>query len=208
MGLGTFASLERAETESFCALRLFFSRVPNLGMPMLYHRRDNIFNPTNRSIGSSVIFAGRISRDTYPVTMARKPIDRGHIGANLKRIRETLGMSGDELAEAAGVGTATIRGIEAGLRRNPETATLEKLAKALGTTAAELQRKPDFTPIASLVPAMLKEYADVLAPLGVVDETHEAIQWLYSLDASIWFGCTPSPQTLFHFVRGYLARRK
>lgn len=140
--------------------------------------------------------------------MAKKVIDRGHIGANLKRIRETRGLTGEELADKSGVGIATIRGIEAGLRRNPETATLSKLAAALGTTASDLQCQPDTTPIAALVPTMLREYADVLGPLGVTDESHPAIQWLYSLDSSVWLGCNATPEVLFLFVRGFLASTK
>lgn len=137
--------------------------------------------------------------------MSKKPIDRGHIGENLKRARESLGLTGDELAEKAGVGIATVRGLEAGGRINPKTDTLKKLADALGITVAELQRQPATTPIAPLIPLLLKEYSDVLKPLGITDETHPAIQWLLGLDPSVWRGITPTVDTLFNFVRGFLA---
>ena len=52
------------------------------------------------------------------------------VGANLRRAREELGLSQEELADRAGLHRTYVSGVERGVR-NPTVTVLEKLAKAL-----------------------------------------------------------------------------
>lgn len=56
-----------------------------------------------------------------------------HLSDRLRRVRESVGMSQDELGDAAGVGRATIARIESG-RGNPRRATLIAIAFATGVS--------------------------------------------------------------------------
>ena len=56
-----------------------------------------------------------------------------HLSDRLRRVRESVGMSQDELGEAAGVGRATIARIESG-RGNPRRATLIAISFATGVS--------------------------------------------------------------------------
>ncbi len=62
------------------------------------------------------------------------------IGAQLKRARERALLTQEELAERAGIGTATLNRIERD-RVEPHFRTIRKLAKALGMDPAELLPK-------------------------------------------------------------------
>lgn len=60
-------------------------------------------------------------------------------GAHLRSVRETHGMTHEDLAHAAGVAVATISRYEnARMRRAPTKETIEKLADALTIEAAEI----------------------------------------------------------------------
>lgn len=61
----------------------------------------------------------------------------GRLARNMKRRREDLGWSQEELADVAGLHRTYISGIERKVR-NPTLAILERLAKALGLTASDL----------------------------------------------------------------------
>ena len=52
------------------------------------------------------------------------------VGENLRRAREELGLSQEELADRAGLHRTYVSGVERGVR-NPTVTVLEKLAKAL-----------------------------------------------------------------------------
>lgn len=56
----------------------------------------------------------------------------------VRRVRESVGMSQDELGEAAGVGRATIARIESG-KGNPRRATLIAIAFATGVSLEWLE---------------------------------------------------------------------
>lgn len=60
------------------------------------------------------------------------------LGQNIKRIRETKGLSGTKLAKQAGVGASTISQIENGTRKSLSTATLSKIARVLEVSTQEL----------------------------------------------------------------------
>lgn len=60
------------------------------------------------------------------------------LGLNIKRIREEKGISAYRLAKEAHVGVSTISQIESGKRQSLNSATVEKVAGALGVSADEL----------------------------------------------------------------------
>jgi len=59
------------------------------------------------------------------------------LASHVRRIREEIGLTQTELADAAGLRQATISQIETG-RRTPALSTVFKLASALGVSAGEL----------------------------------------------------------------------
>ncbi|WP_374596979.1 helix-turn-helix domain-containing protein [Brevundimonas sp.] len=62
---------------------------------------------------------------------------RSRLGANVKRLREQLGLSQEQLAFDADMHRTYISGIERGVR-NPTVTVLERLAIALKTKSANL----------------------------------------------------------------------
>ena len=60
------------------------------------------------------------------------------LGAMVKARREAQGLTQTGLAKRAKVSQAYIASIEAGSRKNPSLAILQKLAKALGVPVTEL----------------------------------------------------------------------
>ncbi len=61
------------------------------------------------------------------------------IGKNIKRIRKEKGLTQKKLGELCSMNEANIRKYENG-KQNPKIETIEKIAKALETTADELRR--------------------------------------------------------------------
>ncbi|MFF9024714.1 helix-turn-helix domain-containing protein [Streptomyces eurythermus] len=55
----------------------------------------------------------------------------GEFGAVLRRLRETAGLTQEELERRSGVSVSTIRGLETGKRGNPRMTTVRRLADAL-----------------------------------------------------------------------------
>lgn len=62
---------------------------------------------------------------------------RRRVGLNVRRAREALGVSQEELADRAEVHRTYISGVERGVR-NPTVTMLEKIAKALKVKTAGL----------------------------------------------------------------------
>ncbi len=62
---------------------------------------------------------------------------RKRVGINLKRLRQDLGLSQEELAFESGLHRTYISGVERGVR-NPTVLVLEEIAKALKVPAAKL----------------------------------------------------------------------
>lgn len=58
-------------------------------------------------------------------------------GGLLRRWRQRAGLSQDDLAELAGLGVRTVRGLETGDRGNPQVRTVRQLADALRLNGAE-----------------------------------------------------------------------
>lgn len=61
-----------------------------------------------------------------------------NITKNLRKMRETKGLSQEKLARLADVANNTIIKIEAGENQNPTLDTLKKITKALGVSVDEL----------------------------------------------------------------------
>lgn len=61
-------------------------------------------------------------------------------GARIRRLRKNLNWSIDRLAQESGLARYHVMKIELG-RTTPRVDTLEKLAKALGTTASDLLKR-------------------------------------------------------------------
>ncbi|HHT9125600.1 MAG TPA: helix-turn-helix domain-containing protein [Candidatus Brocadiia bacterium] len=71
--------------------------------------------------------------------MQSKANDLETFGTNVRRIREALGISQEELAYRAGLHRTYIGGIERG-ERNLSLINIVRLARALGTKSSELFR--------------------------------------------------------------------
>ncbi len=59
------------------------------------------------------------------------------LGGNVKHYRARLGWTQEDLARQAGINRSYLAGIESG-RRNTSARTIEKLARALGVSPADL----------------------------------------------------------------------
>jgi len=59
------------------------------------------------------------------------------VGSNLRRAREEVGISQEELADRAGLHRTYVSGVERGIR-NPTVTVLEKIAKALKIKSSTL----------------------------------------------------------------------
>jgi transcriptional regulator with XRE-family HTH domain len=63
----------------------------------------------------------------------------GNLGRNLRRARERLGLTQEEVAGLSGVHATEVSRIEGG-KRDPKVSTLERLAKAVGVPPSDLLR--------------------------------------------------------------------
>jgi transcriptional regulator with XRE-family HTH domain len=60
------------------------------------------------------------------------------VGETLKRLREARAFTQEELADRAGLHRVYVTQLEIGVKTNPRLDTLERLAKVLRVTVAEL----------------------------------------------------------------------
>ncbi|HXH23185.1 MAG TPA: helix-turn-helix transcriptional regulator [Dehalococcoidia bacterium] len=83
------------------------------------------------------------------------------VGAEIRRRRQQQGLSLTDLARLAGVSKGYLSQIEAGAATRPSAQTLFKLAKALGTSMAELlgEQTSETAPDIEEMPASLREFA-------------------------------------------------
>lgn len=64
------------------------------------------------------------------------------IGSNIRKIRTEKGITQTEIQKLTGISNVYLSNIENGIKNNPSTEVLEKIAKALGVTFSELIREP------------------------------------------------------------------
>lgn len=62
---------------------------------------------------------------------------RRRLGLNIKRVREALGWSQEELADRAGLHRTYVSGVERGIR-NPTVTVLERFASALNVKIGQI----------------------------------------------------------------------
>jgi transcriptional regulator with XRE-family HTH domain len=74
----------------------------------------------------------------YKITRWKVVKNISNLGVNIKRIRESKGISGYKLAKLAGLGKSTISQIETGDRHNLNSSTIIKIAEALGVSPQDL----------------------------------------------------------------------
>ena len=60
------------------------------------------------------------------------------LGTNIKRLRNKLGLTQDDLAKKADVKYTTLMKVESGTVNKPSVQTMAKIAKALGVSIEEL----------------------------------------------------------------------
>jgi transcriptional regulator with XRE-family HTH domain len=93
------------------------------------------------------------------------------IGERIRRLRNDVLMTQDDLAAAAGVSTDLIRKLEQGRRHTSSIGSLHRIAAALDVDLGELlgrERMPDAAPDAGVV-ALRQAVADVADLLGDVE---------------------------------------
>lgn len=105
-------------------------------------------------------------------------------GAAVRRVREALGWSQDELARRAGISRPTIARIESGATDWLTPGTLESIASAVGLTADEIRGgHPQFADPLEAVDAYLK------SPFAQIDQPDDPeLQWLRGLPPYVWAG--------------------
>lgn len=64
------------------------------------------------------------------------------VGDNVRRAREAIGVSQEELGDRAGIDRTYVSGVERGVR-NPTVKVLARLAEALAVPAAALLKEPN-----------------------------------------------------------------
>lgn len=83
--------------------------------------------------------------ETQSIKMSRQPIPAGHVGERIALLRGRRGLLQRELAEKSTLSMDSIRRIEQG-KFTPRPDTLERIAKALGTSTAYLSTPIDYCP--------------------------------------------------------------
>jgi len=138
-----------------------------------------------RQAQPNVTFPRPAGRSVYSVRVSKRPANA--LAANVRRLRESLGLTQARLADEAGVSSVGM--IEAGKRPNARRATVAKIAAALGVSEDELYRgaNPDTV---EAPPAL----ATFLRSPGGVDVTDEERLALLRLRAR---GKRPNEETYY-----------
>jgi len=93
-----------------------------------------------------------------------------NIGKKIIELREEKGLSQYRLAKEAGVGQGRISQIESGKNPSPTTATLQKIASALGVSMAEFDDQ-----------SILKHAYDLASTMNLDDKQKEALEKIKTL---------------------------
>jgi transcriptional regulator with XRE-family HTH domain len=125
-----------------------------------------------------------------------KTTDPGPLGENVLRIRKDRGWSQDELGKLAGLSRSTIAAIELGKYKQQDTATLDRLASALGITIDQL-RAPhgERTSIAPIL-----ERFRISPWFAAIQPTHSEMVWVESLGELVYYGQEPTPETIARLI--------
>ncbi|HEX8572466.1 MAG TPA: XRE family transcriptional regulator [Allosphingosinicella sp.] len=115
-------------------------------------------------------------------SQAQRPDVLGHVGANVRRLRQARGLSQAGLAELSRISRRMIVAIEGG-EANVSLSTIDRLAAALGASFAQLIRRPE-----ALDSRRIESLAwrggdpdSVGVLLGAAPATREAELWVWSL---------------------------
>ncbi|MBP2652591.1 MAG: family transcriptional regulator [Firmicutes bacterium] len=100
-----------------------------------------------------------------------------NIGKKIIELREKRGLSQYRLAKEAGVGQGRISQIESGKNPSPTTATLQKIAQALGVSMSEFDDNK--SEAANLLPQIMEKYKT----MEMNEEEKEAYQDLLKMSA-------------------------
>ncbi|MDD5760741.1 MAG: helix-turn-helix transcriptional regulator [Candidatus Pacebacteria bacterium] len=71
-------------------------------------------------------------------TMSRQNNSKSTIAKNIKKLRQSKGISQDRLSKLADLSLNSVVNIEAGNNPNPTIETLQKIARALGISVSDL----------------------------------------------------------------------
>lgn len=115
-------------------------------------------------------------------SQAGRPDLLGHVGANVRRLRQARTLSQAGLAELSGISRRMIVAIEGG-EANVSLSTIDRLAAALGASFAELIRAPD-APDSRRIASLAWRGSDPDSQailLGAAPATREAELWVWSL---------------------------
>jgi len=117
-----------------------------------------------------------------------------HVSGNLRRLRQTAGLSQAALAEASGISRRMIVALEGG-DANISLSSLDKLAAAMGVRFVDLVRDPARAPSAEIneVTWRGKHAESTAVLLGSAPATVEAQMWLWSLAPGERYEAEPDP---------------
>lgn len=121
-----------------------------------------------------------------------------HFGAAIRRFRLRARLTQEALAERSGVSVSTIRGMETGTRRNPQLASVRRLADALELRPAE-QDEPLAAAAGSAEPAAIPAPCRLPAPPAPLVGGHDELD---RLDATLPSGSGASSTVVISAIAG------
>jgi transcriptional regulator with XRE-family HTH domain len=118
----------------------------------------------------------------------------GHVGSNLRRVRQEAGLSQAALAERSGISRRTIVNVEAG-EANISLTGVDRLAEALGTTFTALVSAPGSLPAAiDEVAWRGEDAASVAVLLSSVPARVETQLWTWTLGPGDRYDAQADPE--------------
>lgn len=117
-----------------------------------------------------------------------------HVAANVRRLRQTAGLSQAALAEAAGLSRRMLVHIESG-HTNISLSSLDRLAAVLGVSFVDVVSDPARPSQRIEALAWRGTHADSHATLlGSAPATHDVQLWIWSLAAGESYQADPDPE--------------
>lgn len=116
-----------------------------------------------------------------------------HVGSNLRRLRQSTGLSQAELAERAALSRRTVVGLESG-QANVSLSALDRVAAAVGATFSQLLIAPGAVPEAVDEVAWRGSAPESDARLvAAVPATEQAQVWQWTLGPNDAYDAEPDP---------------